>query len=145
MRTERVAAAHAIQPFDLSATESPEYLGRGVRREDYARRNYFDLWAPELAPSASLVSWARTAPLTPRRWAAFERRYRREMRQAAAQHLLVLLAALSARTDLSVGCYCEDETRCHRSVLRELLREHGANVLVVRGTRERSGELPSKP
>lgn len=103
-------------------------LPRGVRKEDYARRDYFDVWLPELAPSASVVSWAMAVPLTPKRWAVFERRYRREMREPAAQRLLALLAALSRRADLSVGCYCEEENRCHRSVLRELLREHGATM-----------------
>jgi uncharacterized protein YeaO (DUF488 family) len=103
-------------------------LPRGVRKQDYARRNYFDVWLPELAPSAPLVSWAMAQPLTPKRWAVFERRYRREMRQPAAQRLLALLAALSSQTNLSVGCYCEDETRCHRSLLSELLREHGAKI-----------------
>ena len=99
---------------------------RGVRKEDLGRRDYFDVWVPELAPSASLVSWALSEPFTPRRWAAFARRYRAEMRQPTAQHLITLLAALSARQHLSVGCYCADESRCHRSVLRELLRNAGA-------------------
>jgi uncharacterized protein YeaO (DUF488 family) len=101
---------------------------RGVRKEEYAARNYFDVWLPDLAPSQALVRWVMAAPLTPRRWATFSRRYRREMRQPAAQRLLALLAALSAGTNFSVGCYCEDETRCHRSVLRELLIEQGAEV-----------------
>jgi len=101
---------------------------RGVRKEDYAARDYYDAWLPELAPSAGLVSWGLSEPWTPQRWATFARRYRQEMRQPAAQHLLALLAALSTRTQFSVGCYCEDETRCHRSVLRELLIEHGAEV-----------------
>jgi uncharacterized protein YeaO (DUF488 family) len=68
------------------------------------------------------------APLTPRRWVTFSRRYRREMRQPAARRLIALLAALSSHTNFSVGCYCEDEARCHRSVLRELLIEQGAEV-----------------
>ena len=68
------------------------------------------------------------APLTPRRWAAFSRRYRQEMRQPAARRLLTLLAALSVDSNFSVGCYCEDEARCHRSVLRELLIEQGARL-----------------
>jgi|SRR5436305_1309761 len=101
---------------------------RGVRKEDYAARDYFDVWLPELAPSAPLVSWALAEPWTPKRWADFARRYRREMRQPAAQRLLALLAALSRQTDFSVGCYCEDETHCHRSVLKELLSEQGAEV-----------------
>jgi uncharacterized protein YeaO (DUF488 family) len=101
---------------------------RGVRKEDYAARDYYDVWLPELAPSADLVSWAMAEPFTPKRWADFARRYRQEMRQPAAQRLLALLAALSAQTAFSVGCYCEDEAHCHRSLLRELLLEQGAKL-----------------
>ena len=102
---------------------------RGVRKEDYAARDYFDVWLPELAPSAPLVSWALSEPFTPKCWAAYERRYRQEMRQPAAKRLIALLAALSSQTNFSVGCYCEDETRCHRSLLKELLFEQGAEVV----------------
>jgi len=108
-------------------------LPRGVRKEDVGRQNFFDVWLPELAPSAPLVSWARSGPLTPKRWATFVRRYRTEMRKPAAQRLLALLAAFSAQQDFSVGCYCADESRCHRSVLRELLRDAGA-VLATPGS-----------
>ncbi len=101
---------------------------RGVRKADYARRNYFDVWLPELAPSAPLVSWALSEPFTPARWAAYARKYRAEMRKPAAQRLICLLAALSSQTNFSVGCYCEDESRCHRSVLKELLLEQSAQV-----------------
>lgn len=104
-------------------------LPRGVRKQDYAARDYFDVWLPGLAPSAALVSWATSKPFTPQRWAAFERRYRREMRQPEAQRLLGLLAALSAQANFSVGCYCEDETRCHRAVLKQLFMAQGAEVL----------------
>jgi len=99
---------------------------RGVKKEDFARLDYFDVWLPELAPSAELVSEAMSGELTPKRWAAFAKRYRAELKAPAAERLLLLLAALSHRTDLAVGCYCEDESRCHRSVLRELLEERGA-------------------
>ena len=102
---------------------------RGVRKQDYAERNYFDVWLPELAPSAVLVSWALSEPFTPQRWAVFEHRYRREMRQPATQRLIALLGALSSQTNFSVGCYCEDETRCHRSLLKRLLVEQGAKVI----------------
>jgi uncharacterized protein YeaO (DUF488 family) len=102
---------------------------RGVRKADYAARDYFDVWLPELAPSAPLVSWAQSKPFTPQRWGVFQRRYRREMRQPAAQRLIALLAALSSQTNFSVGCYCEDETRCHRSLLKRLLIEQGAQVV----------------
>ena len=101
---------------------------RGVRKADYAARDYFDVWLPELAPSATVVSWAHAQPFTAARWASYVKRYRREMQQPAAQRLLSLLAALSATTDFSVGCYCEDESRCHRSLLRELLIAHGATI-----------------
>ena len=101
---------------------------RGVRKEDYAARDYFDVWLPELAPSAPLVSFALSQPFTPARWKTYERRYRREMQAPAAQRLLALLAALSLQTNLSIGCYCEDESRCHRSLLKELLRRAGATL-----------------
>jgi uncharacterized protein YeaO (DUF488 family) len=101
---------------------------RGVRKEQYAARDFFDVWLPDLAPSQALVRWVMAAPLTPKRWAAFSRRYRQEMRQPAARRLLILLAALSAEATFSVGCYCADEARCHRSVLRQLLIELGARI-----------------
>jgi uncharacterized protein YeaO (DUF488 family) len=101
---------------------------RGVRKEQYAERDYFDLWLPDLAPTAPLVSWALSQPFTDQRWRSYARRYRSEMRQPAARRLIGLLATLSARSDFSVGCYCADETRCHRSLLRELLVEAGATV-----------------
>src|SRR3954470_11450260 len=97
-------------------------LPRGVRKMDYAKRDYFDLWLPELAPSAALV---RAGPAN---WAAFEKRYRREMAAPAAKRLLALLAKLSQQAEFPVGCYCEDERRCHRSVLKKLLKELGANI-----------------
>ena len=105
---------------------------RGVRKSDYARLDYYDLWLPDLAPSAPLVSWALSKPWTDARWAQYARRYRAEMRAPAAQRLIALLAALSRQTDVSVGCYCADEARCHRSLLRALLEDAGA-----RGARSR--------
>jgi uncharacterized protein YeaO (DUF488 family) len=101
---------------------------RGVRKEDHARLDFYDVWLPELAPSASLLFGATSGPFTPVRWASFERKYLKEMRRPEADRLLALLAALSAATNLSVGCYCEDESRCHRSLLRRLLAEHGATM-----------------
>jgi uncharacterized protein YeaO (DUF488 family) len=95
---------------------------RGVKKQDYAKLDYYDVWLPELAPSASLIKVAH------RDWKAFTRRYRKEMREQ--EHLLQTLAALSNKTDLAVGCYCEDEKRCHRSILRQLLAEHGARIAV---------------
>ena len=103
-------------------------LPRGVRKSDYAVLDYFDVWLPDLAPSAELLSWAQSEAWTPRRWDAFARRYRREMKVPPAARLLTLLSALSYTTDLSVGCYCEHVEHCHRAVLGPLLAESGAQV-----------------
>jgi uncharacterized protein YeaO (DUF488 family) len=102
---------------------------RGIKKADYGRLDYFDLWLPELAPSAALVSYAYAQEFTPERWASYARRYRSEMRAPPAQRLILLLAALSSQANFAVGCYCEDETRCHRSLLRELLAEAGATMV----------------
>jgi uncharacterized protein YeaO (DUF488 family) len=101
---------------------------RGVRKSDYARLDYYDVWLPELSPSQKVVSWALAQPWTDARWKKFARDYRREMGDPRASHLLDLIAALSRGAAISVGCYCEDENRCHRSLLRELLRERGAKL-----------------
>jgi len=108
---------------------------RAVRKSDYARRNYFDVWLPELAPSAPLVSYAFAKPFTAERWATYERRYRAEMKRPSAQRLLALLARLSTQTNFSVGCYCEDESHCHRSILKSLLAEAGAVIKDKKGDR----------
>jgi uncharacterized protein YeaO (DUF488 family) len=100
---------------------------RGVPKAEHASRDFYDVWLPDLAPSENLVKQALVAS-DERAWRAFARRYRAEMRRPEAARLLVLLAALSQKTDVSVGCYCADEARCHRSVLRALLIEQGANV-----------------
>jgi uncharacterized protein YeaO (DUF488 family) len=100
-----------------------------VRKEDYARLGYYDFWLPDLAPSAELVKLALSPPFIPERWKTFEKTYRREMKEPSAQRFLSLLAALSHQTDFSVGCYCENADRCHRSILRDLLTEHGAKVI----------------
>ena len=100
---------------------------RGVPKAEHAARDFYDVWLPELAPSEALVAQALRAA-DERAWRAFERRYRAEMRRPEPSRLLDLLAALSQKTALAVGCYCADEARCHRSVLRALLREHGARV-----------------
>jgi uncharacterized protein YeaO (DUF488 family) len=102
---------------------------RGVRRAEIARRDFYDVWLPEVAPSEALLKSGKRAGESPASWKSFVRRYRAEMKRPDASRLLDLLAALSHVTDLSVGCYCADETRCHRSVLRELLRERGAKLL----------------
>ncbi|WP_306590347.1 DUF488 domain-containing protein [Geothrix sp. 21YS21S-4] len=100
---------------------------RGVPKAEFAARDFYDLWMPEAAPSEGLVKEAQAAA-SDRDWAAFRKKYRAEMAQPERARLLDLLAALSHRTDLAVGCYCEDEARCHRSVLRELLAERGAEL-----------------
>ena len=100
---------------------------RGVPKSEHAAQNWYDVWLPALAPSAPLVKLGQSSS-SPREWARFEARYRREMAAPDKTHLLRLLAQLSAQTDFSVGCYCEDEQRCHRSVLRQLLTERGALV-----------------
>lgn len=100
---------------------------RGVPKTEYARRDYYDIWLPELAPSDELVKLALRAR-DERQWLTFARRYRSEMKRPPAARLLDLLAGFSRLTSFSVGCYCADETRCHRSVLRALLEEHGARL-----------------
>lgn len=100
---------------------------RGVRKQDYAARNFYDVWFPNLAPSEALLKSA--APIADERaWRAFRRRFLAEMKRPEAGRDLDLLAALSHHAHFSVGCYCADESRCHRSILRELLRARGADL-----------------
>jgi uncharacterized protein YeaO (DUF488 family) len=98
---------------------------RGVPKAEIAARGFYDVWLPELAPSEALLKAGQAAG-DDRKWRAFARRYRAEMKAPAQRHLLDVLAALSRHTEFSVGCYCADESHCHRSLLRELLAEHGA-------------------
>jgi uncharacterized protein YeaO (DUF488 family) len=100
---------------------------RGVPKAEYASRDLYDVWLPELAPSEELLKRGRAAD-DERSWRSFVRSYRAEMKQPDRVHLLDLLAALSLTTDVSLGCYCADERRCHRSVLRELLADRGARI-----------------
>ena len=100
---------------------------RGVPRSRFASGNWYDVWLPDLAPAADTVKLAQGA-VTAREWSAFARRYRAEMASPANSRLLDLLAALSHTTNFSVGCYCEDESRCRRSLLRKLLRRRGARI-----------------
>jgi uncharacterized protein YeaO (DUF488 family) len=100
---------------------------RGVPKKDFARLDWYDVWFPLLAPSTVLMKRGREAR-NAREWAAFVGQYRREMKQAAASQALDALAALSTNANFSVGCYCENEARCHRSQLRELLVERGAKL-----------------
>ena len=101
---------------------------RGVRKSDYAKRDFYDVWLPELSPSQKWVRWALSQPWTDARWEKYARNYRREMKAPAANRLLGLLAGLSQHANFSVGCYCENPQRCHRSLLREMLREQGARI-----------------
>jgi uncharacterized protein YeaO (DUF488 family) len=100
---------------------------RGVPKAEFAGRDFYDVWLPNLSPSAELLKEVRLAG-DDQAWAGFRSRFRREMEQADAARVLDLLAALSHSAEFSVGCYCEDEARCHRSVLRELLVERGAQI-----------------
>jgi len=100
---------------------------RGVPKSEFAARDYYDVWFPNLAPSEATMKLGQSAE-TPADWARFSRRYRAEMAAPEASRTLDVLAALSKQASFSVGCYCEDESRCHRAILRQLLREKGAVV-----------------
>ena len=100
---------------------------RGVPKAEHASRDFYDVWLPDLAPSGDLVKAGLQAVDEPS-WRAFEKRYRAEMKRPEAARLLALLAAFSHRSNFSVGCYCEQEARCHRSVLKALLLEQGADL-----------------
>ena len=100
---------------------------RGVPRDQFAAQNWYDVWFPNLAPSVETMKLGQQA-VSPAQWSAFTRKYKAEMAAPDSRHALELLAALSHTSDFSVGCYCENEDRCHRSILRQLLAEHGANV-----------------
>lgn len=102
---------------------------RGVPKSEFASRDFYDVWLPDLAPSEALLKGAAQAVETERTWRAFTRKFEAELKRPEAQRLLDLLAALSHTTDLSVGCYCADEARCHRSVLRAQLGKRGAKIL----------------
>ena len=101
---------------------------RGVPKAEFATQNWYDVWYPNLAPSADAMKTGQSAD-NERDWANFKKKYRSEMNEADASRSLDLLAALSHNADFSVGCYCADEARCHRSVLRELLVERGALIV----------------
>ena len=98
---------------------------RGVPKQKFASDDWYDVWFPNLAPSLETMKQAQAAA-TPAQWNAFVRKYRAEMATPENSHTIALLAALSQQTDFSVGCYCEDESHCHRSILRELLAAQGA-------------------
>jgi uncharacterized protein YeaO (DUF488 family) len=100
---------------------------RGVPKTDFSKKNWYDVWLPNLAPSNETMKMGRSAK-TDAQWQAFKKKYRAEMAVPESSRILELLAALSHQTDFSVGCYCENEARCHRSVLKKLLIEKGAKV-----------------
>jgi uncharacterized protein YeaO (DUF488 family) len=106
-------------------------LPRGVRKEDYSKHNLFDVWVPEVSPTRELVAYAQAKPWTDARWAAYRKRYLREMQRPEARHTIELLAALGTQTNFSICCYCENPYRCHRSVLGELLEARGAKVVIA--------------
>lgn len=101
---------------------------RGVPKTEFASQNWYDVWYPNLAPSAETMKEGQQAD-TEAQWNAFARRYRSEMKQPEAARTIELLAQLSRHANFSVGCYCQDESHCHRSILRELLLESGAEIL----------------
>ena len=125
VRIVRLGSARA--PAEGIRIGTVRFPPRGVPKDQIAARNLYDVWLPELAPSSELIKSARAAE-TPRAWATFAKRYRSEMAAPEKVHLLRLLAAMSRDSNFSVGCYCEDEAQCHRSVLRALLKEHGAEI-----------------
>ena len=100
---------------------------RGVPKVEFAKRDFYDVWLPALSPSQDLVTFALHSQ-DEKSWKTFERKFRAEMNEPEAARLLDVLAALSRQTNFSVGCYCENEDRCHRSVLKKLLKEHGAEM-----------------
>jgi uncharacterized protein YeaO (DUF488 family) len=100
---------------------------RGVPKSEFAKRDYYDTWLPNLAPSPALMQEGLAAE-TDKQWAAFKRKFTAEMKEPNAAHLIDLLAAMSHQASFALGCYCEDENRCHRSVLRELLAQRGADI-----------------
>lgn len=101
---------------------------RGVPKSDFAKRDFYDVWLPNLSPTPELMKQGQSSQ-DEASWSVFRKKFRSEMTGPDASKILDLLAALSHQTNMSLGCYCEDESRCHRSVLRELLMERGASLL----------------
>jgi len=127
-------ALHIVRLGSIRLAEEGLRIGtvrrppRGVPKPEFASRNFYDVWLPDLAPSEELLKFGQTAGGNDQQWRTFVKRYRAEMNQPEKIRLLDLLAALSRQTNFSVGCYCADENRCHRSVLRELLSGRGARI-----------------
>ena len=125
IRVVRLGSPRAAQEgLRLGTVRRPP---RGVPKAEFARQDWYDLWYPNLAPSLETMKLGQQAT-TPAEWAAFVRKYRAEMATPENSHSIALLAALSHQTSFSVGCYCEHESHCHRSVLRELLAAQGAHI-----------------
>ena len=125
IRVVRLGSPRAAQEgLRLGTVRRPP---RGVPKAEFARQDWYDLWYPNLAPSVETMKLGQQAG-TPAEWAAFTRKYRAEMATPENSHSIALLAALSHQTTFSVGCYCEHESHCHRSVLRELLAAQGAHI-----------------
>src|SRR5690348_6636294 len=118
---------HAQEGLRLGTVRRPP---RGVKKSDFAKRDFYDVWLPQLSPSGDLVAEALEAQKSgdAKAWASFVKRFRAEMKESDAAHLLDMLAALSHQTNFSLGCYCEEEAHCHRSVLRALLAERKAKI-----------------
>ncbi len=117
-------ARHAEEGVRVGTVRRPP---RGVPKDEYASRDFYDAWLPELAPSPDLMKLGKAVE-SDEDWDAFAKKYRAEMAAPEKRRLLDLLAVLSHSTQFSVGCYCEEESRCHRSLLRELLNERGADL-----------------
>jgi uncharacterized protein YeaO (DUF488 family) len=117
-------ARHPKEGLRIGTVRRPP---RGVPKSEFSSGNWYDVWFPVLAPSVETMKLGQAAE-TPAQWAAFVRKYRSEMSEPAASQALDVLAALSTTSDFSVGCYCEDEAHCHRSVLRALLVDRGAAI-----------------
>jgi uncharacterized protein YeaO (DUF488 family) len=100
---------------------------RGVPKDDFASKNWYDVWLPNLSPSPATMKFGKNVK-SEKEWLKFERKYRAEMTKSDNSHIIELLASMSHSTNFSVGCYCEQEERCHRSILRKLLKEKGANI-----------------
>lgn len=123
VRVVRLGSPRAVdEGIRLGTVRRPP---RGVPKAEYALRDFYDVWMPDLAPSEALLKQGQQAS-DDRAWRKFEQKYRAEMKRPEVQRLLTLLAALSRQTSFSLGCYCADEARCHRSILRQLLEQHGA-------------------
>lgn len=121
-------ARHPAEGLRIGTVRRPP---RGVPKSEFAKRDFFDTWLPELSPSLDLMKKGLQAQKSgdAKAWAAFERGFRAQMKQPEAARTLDLLAALSHQTNFSLGCYCSDERRCHRSVLRALLAERKAALV----------------